>query len=143
MCGAFQSFTSLVRDEPMIREAFVTGGGVGWHEHSHDLFEGTERFVRTGYAGNLVEGWLPALDGVVQKLEDGASVADVGCGLGASTILMAQAFPASTFVGEQRLNPVAINCDFVGDGRRSPASCSTVNCSNGISALRASTTQSR
>jgi SAM-dependent methyltransferase len=99
VCGAFQSFTSLVRDEPMIREAFVTGGGVGWHEHSHDLFEGTERFFRTGYSANLVEGWLPALDGVVQKLEGGASVADVGCGLGASTILMAQAFPASTFVG--------------------------------------------
>jgi len=99
VCGAFQSFTSLVRDEPMIREAFVTGGGVGWHEHSHDLFEGTERFFRTGYSANLVEAWLPALDGVVQKLECGARVADVGCGLGASTILMAQAFSASTFVG--------------------------------------------
>jgi len=99
VCGAFQSFASLVRDEPLIREAFVTGGGVGWHEHSHDLFEGTERFFRTGYAAHLVEEWLPALDGVVQKLERGASVADVGCGLGASTILMAQAFPASTFSG--------------------------------------------
>jgi SAM-dependent methyltransferase len=99
VCGAFQSFASLVRDEPMIREAFVTGGGVGWHEHHHDLFEGTERFFRTGYSAHLVEEWLPALDGVVQKLENGASVADVGCGLGASTILMAQAFPTSTFMG--------------------------------------------
>jgi SAM-dependent methyltransferase len=99
VCGAFQSFTSLVRDEPMIREAFVTGRGVGWHEHNHDLFEGTERFFRTGYSAHLVEEWLPALDGVVQKLERGASVADVGCGLGASTILMAQAFRASRFVG--------------------------------------------
>jgi SAM-dependent methyltransferase len=99
VCGAFQGFASLVRDEPLIREAFVSGAGVGWHEHSHDLFEGTERFFRTSYAANLVDEWLPALDGVVQKLERGAAVADVGCGLGASTILMARAFPESTFVG--------------------------------------------
>jgi SAM-dependent methyltransferase len=99
VCGAFQSFASLVRDEPLIREAFVSGRGVGWHEHSHDLFEGTERFFRTGYAANLVDAWLPALDGVVAKLSRGAAVADVGCGLGASTILMAQAFPESTFAG--------------------------------------------
>lgn len=99
VCGAFQSFASLVRDEPLVRKAFISGRGVGWHEHHHDLFEGTERFFRTGYAANLVEAWLPALDGVVAKLEHGASVADVGCGLGASTILMAQAFPASTFNG--------------------------------------------
>jgi SAM-dependent methyltransferase len=97
--GAFQSFTSLVRDEPMIREAFTSGAGVGWHEHHHDLFEGTERFFRTGYTTYLVGEWLPALEGVVEKLERGARVADVGCGLGASTILMAAAFPNSTFVG--------------------------------------------
>jgi SAM-dependent methyltransferase len=72
---------------------------VGWHEHHPDLFEGTERFFRPGYVANLVETWLPALDGVEGKLLSGASVADIGCGHGASTIIMAQAFPRSTFVG--------------------------------------------
>jgi SAM-dependent methyltransferase len=97
--GAFQLFTSLVRDEPKIREAFSSGAGVGWHEHHHELFEGTERFFRTGYSAHLVNDWIPALDGVEAKLKAGARVADVGCGLGASTILMAKAFPASQFVG--------------------------------------------
>ncbi len=97
--GAFQLFTSLVRDEPKIRKAFTSGAGVGWHEHHHELFEGTERFFRTGYAANLVSSWIPALDGVEDKLRAGARVADVGCGLGASTILMAKAFPASQFIG--------------------------------------------
>ena len=73
--------------------------GVGWHEHNHDVFDGCERFFRPGYNANLIAEWLPALDGVVEKLERGASVADVGCGHGSSTILMAQAFPNSTFVG--------------------------------------------
>ena len=72
---------------------------MGWHEHHHDLFAGTERFFRPGYAANLVSAWIPALDGVQAKLEKGARVADVGCGHGASTILMAQAFPRSEFVG--------------------------------------------
>jgi SAM-dependent methyltransferase len=72
---------------------------VGWHEHHHDLFEGTERFFRTGYNAHLVAEWIPALDGVEDKLRAGIRVADVGCGLGASTILMAKAFPASQFVG--------------------------------------------
>src|SRR6476620_1981224 len=72
---------------------------MGWHEHDHRLFRGTERFFRPGYRGNLVAEWLPALDGVVEKLESGAKVADVGCGHGASTIIMAQAFPNSTFHG--------------------------------------------
>jgi SAM-dependent methyltransferase len=99
MAGAFQAFTSLVRDEPKIREAFKSGAGVGWHEHHHDLFEGTERFFRTGYATHLVSEWIPALEGVEDKLRSGARVADVGCGLGASTIIMAKAFPASQFVG--------------------------------------------
>ena len=99
LCGAFQGFTSLVRDEPKIREAFTSGAGVGWHEHHHDLFEGTERFFRTGYNAHLVAEWIPALDGVEAKLRAGIRVADVGCGLGASTILMAKAFPASQFVG--------------------------------------------
>ena len=99
VCGAFQGFTSLVRDEPKIREAFRSGAGVGWHEHSHDLFEGTERFFRTGYNTHLVSSWLPALDGVEPKLRAGARVADVGCGLGASTILMAKEYPKTEFIG--------------------------------------------
>ena len=80
-------------------EAFKTGKGIGWHEHDPNLFEGTERFFRPGYIANLVPAWLPALDGVVAKLEAGADVADVGCGRGASTILMAKAFPSSRFTG--------------------------------------------
>jgi SAM-dependent methyltransferase len=99
LCGAFQGMTSLVRDEPKIRAAFRSGSGVGWHEHHHDLFEGTERFFRTSYNAHLIGEWVPALDGVEDRLKTGASVADVGCGLGASTILMAQAYPRSTFVG--------------------------------------------
>ena len=97
--GAFLIAASLFKDEPKITEAFRSGTGVGWHEHHHDLFHGTEKFFRPNYVGNLVEAWLPALDGVVTKLEAGARVADVGCGHGASTLLMAKAYPASTFVG--------------------------------------------
>jgi SAM-dependent methyltransferase len=78
---------------------FRTGKGVGWHEHDPALFEGTERFFRPGYAMNLVSSWIPALDGVRGRLEKGGHVADVGCGHGASTILMAKAYPASRFVG--------------------------------------------
>ncbi len=97
--GAFQLATALIKDESKIEQAFRTGHGVGWHEHHHDLFAGTERFFRPGYSANLISSWIPALDGVQAKLEAGASVADVGCGHGASTIIMAQAFPASEFVG--------------------------------------------
>jgi SAM-dependent methyltransferase len=99
MPGAFQLMTASVRDEPQIREAFRSGAGVGWHEHNHGVFEGCERFFRPGYVANLVSSWIPALDGVEAKLRAGASVADVGCGHGASTLLMAAAFPASRFVG--------------------------------------------
>ncbi|HTT31331.1 MAG TPA: class I SAM-dependent methyltransferase [Solirubrobacteraceae bacterium] len=99
MPGAFQVATALVKDEEKIEAAFVGRHGVGWHEHHADLFSGTERFFRPGYAANLVSSWIPALDGVREKLEAGARVADVGCGHGASTILMAQAFPRSEFVG--------------------------------------------
>ncbi len=86
-------------DSPRITESARSGEGVGWHEHNHDVFEGCERFFRPGYNANLIPAWLPALDGVVEKLEAGATVADIGCGHGSSTILMAQAFPNSTFVG--------------------------------------------
>jgi SAM-dependent methyltransferase len=97
--GFFQIALGSVLDSPKIFEAAHAGSGFGWHEHVHDVHEGCERFFRPGYNANLISGWLPALDGVVAKLERGALVADVGCGYGASTILMAQAFPNSTFAG--------------------------------------------
>lgn len=99
MPGAFQVCASMIRDEPVLAEAFRNGRGVGWHEHSPCLFEGTERFFRPGYNAHLVKEWLPALDGVVERLQQGATVADVGCGHGASTLIMARAFPASRFIG--------------------------------------------
>jgi SAM-dependent methyltransferase len=99
VAGAFEVIAAMFADEPKINDAFRSGRGVGWHEHSPCLFRGTERFFRAGYAANLVSNWLPALDGVVAKLERGARVADVGCGHGASTIVMAKAFPRSTFTG--------------------------------------------
>lgn len=97
--GFFQIALGSVLDSPKIVDAARTGAGYGWHEHVHDVREGCERFFRPGYNANLTSGWLPALDGVVPRLESGALVADVGCGHGASTILMAQAYPNSTFVG--------------------------------------------
>jgi SAM-dependent methyltransferase len=97
--GAFQLATALTKDEERISDAFRDGHGVGWHEHHHDLFAGTERFFRPGYVANLVTSWIPALDGVDEKLRAGARVADIGCGHGASTVLMAQAYPNSQFVG--------------------------------------------
>jgi SAM-dependent methyltransferase len=97
--GFFQIALGSVLDSPKIVEAATSGAGFGWHEHVHDVHDGCERFFRPGYNAHLTSEWLPALDGVVAKLERGALVADVGCGHGASTILMAQAFPHSTFVG--------------------------------------------
>jgi SAM-dependent methyltransferase len=97
--GVYDSIASLYADEDRILEAFRSGDGMGWHEHDHRLFRGTERFFRPGYKANLVSEWIPALAGVAEKLERGAKVADVGCGHGASTIIMAQAFPNSEFVG--------------------------------------------
>jgi 2-polyprenyl-3-methyl-5-hydroxy-6-metoxy-1,4-benzoquinol methylase len=97
--GAFELIASLYADESKILEAFKSGAGMGWHEHDHRLFRGTERFFRPGYRAHLVGEWIPALDGVQAKLERGARVADVGCGHGASTVIMAKAFPASEFHG--------------------------------------------
>jgi hypothetical protein len=99
LLGAFELIASLYADEDRILDAFRSGEGMGWHEHDHRLFRGTERFFRPGYKGNLVAEWIPALEGVEEKLAEGAKVADVGCGHGASTVLMAEAFPASEFHG--------------------------------------------
>lgn len=99
MQGLFETAASMFRDEPKVTEAFRTGEGVGWHEHCSCLFSGTERFFRAPYNAHLVQDWIPALDGVKEKLEQGAKVADVGCGHGVSTLLMANAFPNSTFTG--------------------------------------------
>ena len=97
--GAFQVCVDQFKSIPKMTQALRTGLGIGWHEHDPALFTGTERFFRPGYAANLVSAWLPALDGVERTLKAGARVADVGCGHGASTILMAQAYPKSRFVG--------------------------------------------
>lgn len=97
--GAFQLASAALKATPKIAEAFRSGEGLGWHEHDAGLFQGTERFFRPNYAANLISSWIPALDGAQEKLQSGASVADVGCGHGASTILMAQAYPNSTFTG--------------------------------------------
>jgi len=97
--GGFQGMTAAMRAAPKVENAFRTGKGVGWHEHDPELFVGVERFFRPGYNAHLITEWIPALDGVRAKLERGARVADVGCGHGASTIIMAKAFPRSTFVG--------------------------------------------
>jgi len=99
MPGAFQLAVSAVKSEGRITDAFRTGEGVGWHEHDPELFHGTERFFRPGYAAHLTTSWIPSLDGMEARLRSGARVADVGCGHGVSTILMAKAFPKSTFIG--------------------------------------------
>jgi SAM-dependent methyltransferase len=97
--GAFHLALASLRAEPRIAEAFRTGAGVGWHEQDPEVFDGCEMFFAPGYRANLVQSWIPALDGVEAKLQAGALVADVGCGHGASTIIMAKAYPRSTFTG--------------------------------------------
>ena len=97
--GAFQIISSCFHDVGKIEDAFRSGKGVGWHEHHHDLYHGTERFFRPNYTANLIGAWIPALTGVEEKLRQGGRIADVGCGLGASTILMAKAYPKSKLFG--------------------------------------------
>ena len=99
MPGAFQVALAAIKAEEQLAERFKSGAGFGWHEHHHELFVGTERFFRPGYAANLIAAWIPALEGVDEKLKKGGRVADVGCGLGASTVLMAKHYPKSEFVG--------------------------------------------
>jgi SAM-dependent methyltransferase len=97
--GAFQLALGSLAAVPRIAESFRSGAGMGWHEHDEAVFHGCEKFFRPGYAANLVSSWIPSLQGVKEKLEAGARVADVGCGKGASTLLMAKAFPESRFFG--------------------------------------------
>lgn len=97
--GAFVLALGTLKAEPRITEAFRTGAGMGWHEHDQDVMIGCEQFFRPGYIANLIPSWIPALAGVEDKLQTGAKVADVGCGLGASAILLAQQYPNSRFTG--------------------------------------------
>jgi SAM-dependent methyltransferase len=97
--GAFELALGSLAAVPRITESFRTGKGMGWHEHVDSVFHGCEKFFRAGYVANLVNSWIPSLDGVEEKLKAGARVADVGCGKGASTILMAEAYPNSQFFG--------------------------------------------
>ncbi len=99
MLGGLGIMASVWADEDRLAERFADGEGFGWHEHDPRLFSGTERFFRPGYRAHLVADWIPALDGLAERLTAGALVADVGCGHGASTLIMARAFPKSTFVG--------------------------------------------
>lgn len=103
--GGFQIMTALVKAHNRITELFTSGKGMEWGEHDENLFTGTERFFKPGYIGNLVNNWIPSLNGVKEKLEKGIKVADVGCGHGASTIIMAKAFPNSVFYGFDKHKP--------------------------------------
>jgi SAM-dependent methyltransferase len=105
MQGGYEIILSLFRDLPKLEQAFRSDGGLDWGEHDHCLFSGTARFFRANYAGNLVNNWIPALDGVKEKLERGAVAADIGCGFGHSTMMMAEAYPNSKFIGYDNHGP--------------------------------------
>lgn len=97
--GGYQLVRSLFKDEDKFAEIFKTGKGFRWGEHHHDLFEGTARYFKTGYLSNLVQSWIPSLEGMEERLKKGAKVADIGCGYGISTTIMAKSFPNSQFYG--------------------------------------------
>ena len=118
MTGGFYSLAAVFADEPKLAEAFKSGKGIGWGDHCNCLFCGTERFFRPGYKGHLVGEWLPALEGIVDKLRSGAHVADIGCGHGASTVIMADAFPASQFAGFDFHEPSVKRANEIANGRR-------------------------
>jgi SAM-dependent methyltransferase len=103
--GAYQAIRSYCKDEDKFVEMFKSGKGMKWGEHHHDLFEGSALFYKPNYVGNLVSSWIPSLDGVEKKLQQGAKVADIGCGYGISTILMAKAYPNSKFYGFDNHGP--------------------------------------
>jgi hypothetical protein len=105
LAGAFDIVAAMIEGEPKVEHSFRTGGGVRWGDSAGCLFCATGAFFRPGYVNNIVQNWLPALDGVEAKLKSGAKVADVGCGVGFSTLLMAQAFPNSQFVGTTSTRP--------------------------------------
>jgi len=105
VAGGFQLANAVMKAQPRIEKNFKSGAGMLWGEHDPELFPGTERFFRASYLGYLVQKWLPALDGVVLRLEGGATVADIGCGHGASTMIMSKAFPRTTFYGFDNHNP--------------------------------------
>ena len=109
--GGFQLVNSLVKAEARISEAFQNGKGMLWGEHHHSLFEGTERFFKPSYIGNLIQNWIPALDGVKEDLLKGCNVADIGCGHGSSTIIMAKAYPDSKFFGFDNHEPSVIRAN--------------------------------
>jgi SAM-dependent methyltransferase len=97
--GGFQIAVGAAAGLDRIQDAFLTGAGMGWHEHNHDVFEGCERFFEPGYRANIVDAWIPALEGVHERLEAGGSVADVGCGHGVSSIVIAQGYPSAEVAG--------------------------------------------
>lgn len=99
MTPGFYIVSSLWHDKDLVVEAFKTGKGLGWHQHNHDLFFGTEAFFRSGYKANLAHSWIPALTGIDDKLQQGGRAADIGCGHGASTLIMADKYPNSEFYG--------------------------------------------